>query len=630
MSADLFEALKRYSGFRAEDGEVLRRLHPAVRGRFPGIVEDFYRRITLDPATRRILNDPDRIERLKLSLGRWLDEVFLGPHDASYVEKRLRIGSTHVQVGLPQAYVFAAMSGIRLHLRDGVLEKLAEEDPDLARQGIEAVTKILDLDLALIAGSYHEAEKYRDVVEFAPEMIHHVDREGRIASVNRTELERLGYGRDEIVGRKLEDIVAPEDRPAIRAHLEAVFSKGESRCEVRLVTARGDILDVEILATGVRSLLDGAVEQSRGYVRDVSERKRAEAALRMEKDAAQKYLDVAGAIICVIGADGRFMLMNRKGCEVLGCSEEEVIGRSFEAFVPKASRSEVRAMFDRLMAGDLDGHEFAESPVLKKGGEERVIQWHNTVLRDPEGKVTGALNSGVDVTERRRAEKAFVEQASLVRLGEMAAVVAHEVKNPLAGIGGAVQVLSGQLPAGSAGRAIAQEILERLDALNGWVDDLLVFARPRPPRKAPVPIRTLFEDTVSLVLQDPRLSGVKVETRGEDVIVEGDPELLKPAFINILLNAAQAMGGDGRISIAVERENEGCRVSIADTGPGIPPDVRERIFEPFFSTKHRGTGLGLPITKRVIEAHGGEIGVACPGGGGTTVSLRLPLGARLS
>jgi signal transduction histidine kinase len=238
------------------------------------------------------------------------------------------------------------------------------------------------------------------------------------------------------------------------------------------------------------------------------------------------------------------------------------------------------------------------------------------------------LSSGVDVTERRRMEKLLIEQASLARLGEMAAVVAHEVKNPLAGISGALQLIVNQLPREGSGRTMVHEILERLNALNNSVDDLLLFARPRLPRLAPVPLLSLVHDTVALLKQDPRLGDIAVETFGEDLIVTGDAELLKPVFLNLFINAAQAMNGKGTITVAVEAIDGRCRVSLKDTGPGIPAQVLERVFEPFFSTKHRGTGLGLPISKRIVEAHGGRISLVSPAGGGTTVSLELPVATR--
>jgi signal transduction histidine kinase len=157
------------------------------------------------------------------------------------------------------------------------------------------------------------------------------------------------------------------------------------------------------------------------------------------------------------------------------------------------------------------------------------------------------------------------------------------------------------------------------------VNDLLLFARPTPPRLTPVPVLALVEDAAGLLSGDAGLGRVQVEVRGPALSVLADPQLLKPVLLNLLLNAGQAMQGKGKISVSVAAGNDMCELTVSDHGPGIVPEVRDRIFEPFFSTKHRGTGLGLPIARRIIEAHGGEIDVSCPAAGGTVVVVRLPL-----
>ena len=131
--------------------------------------------------------------------------------------------------------------------------------------------------------------------------------------------------------------------------------------------------------------------------------------------------------------------------------------------------------------------------------------------------------------------------------------------------------------------------------------------------------------STSLLGNDPALQGVRVELVGTCPAVEGDAELLKIAFFNLLLNAAHAMKGEGRIRVSLTTVDTSCQIAFSDRGPGIPVDVREKIFTPFFTTKARGTGLGLPTAKTLVEAHNGSIAVECPPDGGTTVTIRLPL-----
>jgi signal transduction histidine kinase len=236
-------------------------------------------------------------------------------------------------------------------------------------------------------------------------------------------------------------------------------------------------------------------------------------------------------------------------------------------------------------------------------------------------KFTGILH---DLSARVRMEEQLREQAALARLGEMAAVIAHEVKNPLAGVRGAIEVIGNRLPQASRDTAVVKEIVARIDTLNELMKDLLLFARPPQPRPALVDVATLIATTADLLSGDPTLKGVRVEIDGSAPPLMADAELLKIVFVNLLVNGAQATQDRGPIRVSVRSVDSECHIAFSDRGPGIPPEIREKIFTPFFTTKSRGTGLGLPTSKRLIEAHSGSIDVECPPGGGTTVRVRLP------
>jgi two-component system sensor histidine kinase HydH len=207
----------------------------------------------------------------------------------------------------------------------------------------------------------------------------------------------------------------------------------------------------------------------------------------------------------------------------------------------------------------------------------------------------------------------------------MAAVVAHEVKNPIAGIRGALQVISSRMPADNRDRAVMGDIISRLDGLNGVVQDLLVFARPRELRTEPVDLASLMGHTIDLIRRDPIFAAIDVRIDGSTGLVQADPAQLQLVLQNVLINAAQAMNGQGAVRIAFSATDGRSQTSIADAGPGMAREVMEHAFEPFFTTKSRGTGLGLPLAKRIVEAHGGDISIQTPTTGGTTVIMVLPL-----
>jgi signal transduction histidine kinase len=206
----------------------------------------------------------------------------------------------------------------------------------------------------------------------------------------------------------------------------------------------------------------------------------------------------------------------------------------------------------------------------------------------------------------------------------MAAVIAHEVKNPLAAVRGAIEVIGGRLPADSKDAGVMREIVSRIDSLNELMKDLLLFARPPQPKPSLVEIRSLVTSTAELLIKDPALKAVRVEIEGSGLPILADPGLLQIVFLNLLVNGAHAMRGQGHIKVSVNIADGACHIAFSDSGPGIPPDILEKIFTPFFTTKSRGSGLGLPTAKRLIEAHRGTIDVRCPPGGGTTVTVQLP------
>ena len=495
MNTELFRRLLKHGGFGEEDAAILAEIHPFVAPSFGDIAEDFYQHQLQDEATQRIFRDIEQVNRLKASMVCWLHDLFLKPRDDVYLARRMSIGVMHVRVGLLPEYVFTAMA----RLRGGIETRLVDIGGISLDQRVRfrsALGKSMDLELAIISGAFHEAEKYRDMVDIAPEMIHGVDREGRFVFINRTEEQRLGRSRSEILGTKLEDIVVPEDRAILREHLKRVFAMGESSCEVRMLAGNGEVLHAEILAVGKRDNLTREITVSRAYVRDI--------------------------------------------------------------------------------------------------------------------------------TERRRVERELRENQSLARLGAMAAVVAHEVRNPLAGISGAVQIIGEALPPDAPERAVVREIVERVAALNETVSDMLLYARPRLPHPVPLALGPLVHETVSLLRGDKRFQTAKLVIEGDDLLCLGDAGLLKPVILNLLVNAAQA-APEGKIRVRVSKAGHFAKLSVTDTGPGIPEAVREKVFEPFFTTKHQGSGLGLSIALRLVEAHHGHIALDCPATGGTTVSISLPL-----
>lgn len=329
--------------------------------------------------------------------------------------------------------------------------------------------------------------------------------------------------------------------------------------------------------------------------------------------------------IIVINARGRIEAFNRGAHQLLGYSEDEVLGRNVSMLMPSPHHEAHDSYLERYLRT-------GEAKIIGSGREVQGRRKDGTtfplhlsvseVVIEGERKFTGILH---DLTDRVQMEEALRERAALAQLGEMAAIIAHEVKNPLAGIRGAIQVFGNRMKPPGVDARILPEIVARIDALDRMMRDLLLFARPPEPNREPVDLVPLVEVTASLLTRDPVLCNVTVEIEGAVPPVAADPAMLQVVFQNLLINSAHAMEGTGQIKVAVKLVGTVCEIAVVDAGPGIPVEVRQKVFMPFFTTKARGSGLGLPTVKRFVEAHHGEITIECPPTGGTTVLIRLPI-----
>lgn len=278
----------------------------------------------------------------------------------------------------------------------------------------------------------------------------------------------------------------------------------------------------------------------------------------------------------------------------------------------------------------------------EKGLEARV----HVKSSDDIGRLGDAFNSLLSKLERarRKVERYHYEQMKradrLASIGEMAAGIAHEIKNPLAGIAGVIQVLKKDMPTTDQKRAVLEEVLSQVERMDKAVRNLLSFARPPEPNMTLVDINELIGKLLDFLAPQFAKHAITAERK----LAAGmpwlplDPDLLQQAFLNIALNAIQAMQEGGRFTVETRFDEAtgaapgAVKIIFTDSGKGISPENRSRIFGPFFTTRQQGTGLGLTITQRIIEQHNGEISVTnAPGRGASfTISLPHPQSAKVS
>jgi PAS domain S-box-containing protein len=362
---------------------------------------------------------------------------------------------------------------------------------------------------------------------------------------------------------------------------------------------------------------------------DMEEIERLKREARRAREHLAKVLRSVADAILTLDIEGRISSGNDAVERALGHDPPTLVGRAVdELCADERSRRRATQLREEVLRG---GFAERELKLRKKGGGALVADVSALLLADDEERPAGMIWRVHDLTERRRGDAErkrlqarLLHTERLSALGEMAARIAHEVRNPLVSIGAAAQVVAEELPSSSpvAGEvgAIAREV-KRLDAI---VTDFLKFARPRRAELRAVDLAGVVEETAALVRAKSPESELRVAVE-RPLHARCDPDAIKQVLLNVLLNAVEAAP---KSSIDCEGQTAGRQLilSVADRGPGIPDSVRRRVFDPFFSTKTRGTGLGLAVSKQIIDEHHGRIRLFNRRGGGTRVVIELPVG----
>jgi two-component system sensor histidine kinase PilS (NtrC family) len=344
----------------------------------------------------------------------------------------------------------------------------------------------------------------------------------------------------------------------------------------------------------------------------------------MLRDLAALHEDVIRCLtsgLVTLSDEQRVITLNAAAREILGVDDSRAIGREIDEVMPG-----MRALLRSAGAEPLRRAE------LKLGS--RTLGVSLSPLVDSSGNTLGRVINFQDLTDLRRMEEAMVRAERLAAVGRLAAGIAHEIRNPLAAISGSIELLSqtGLGDGAAESRELMAIVLREVARLDSLIRELLEFARPRPPEPQPLELAATVGEMVRVFENDRRLHSSPVELHAPTpVIVDADPAQVRQLLWNLLRNAAEASPRGAPISVDVDSEDldghKWARLVVRDRGPGIPAEQRARVFEPFFSTKEGGTGLGLATVHRIVEEHRGRIEIADPPGGGAAVIVRLTLHA---
>jgi signal transduction histidine kinase len=244
--------------------------------------------------------------------------------------------------------------------------------------------------------------------------------------------------------------------------------------------------------------------------------------------------------------------------------------------------------------------------------------------RNFNGMVEHLRESREEIERLHRTQMSRAEH--LATLGELATGLAHEIRNPLAGIAGVIEIIGRDLPTTSPARAVVKEVRVEIAQINRILTDLLQTARPHPPEIRRSDLNTTVEHAVMLARQQALSKPIQIELKKDPALpeVEHDSGQIHQVLLNLLLNAIQAIDGPGKITVDIERREESAAIVVTDNGRGIPPETLPNIFRPFYTTKGNGTGLGLSLARRIVEEHHGRIDVSSTMGKGSRFVVLLP------
>jgi two-component system sensor histidine kinase PilS (NtrC family) len=329
--------------------------------------------------------------------------------------------------------------------------------------------------------------------------------------------------------------------------------------------------------------------------------------------------------LLVVDTQGCISLLNPVAEEILGLVHDQVLGRDVVSVLPNLGRllpldaiSEAYQKYNRL---EVDYQR-------RQDGRSIPIGLTLSRLQNPFHQAAGILVHMQDLTEQKKMEASVKRAERMAARGEMAAGMAHEIRNPLASISGAVQILKSSPGIEDEDKRLMSIILREARRLDGLLTDFLAYARPVELQPRETDLSGLIEETVSVFLQGDDFGQLEVETKLTPVKASIDPDRIRQVLWNLLVNAGQALGGKGKIEVGlrIDRVTGQDRVvvlEVCDNGPGVPEDLREQIFEPFYTTREQGSGLGLATVSQIVEAMDGLIALDCPSRGGSCFTIRI-------
>ncbi len=540
--------------------------------------------------------------------------------------------------------------GVQVILRDITERKKSEQALKESQKKLKEYSDHLEELVEEKVKELRESDvSFRELAELLPQTVFEIDLENNVTFINHIGLEHYGYTQeDRKKGLNVLNLFIPEDRDrAEKNGLRMMNGDEVLNTEYAALRKDGSTFPVDIFALPI--IRDGKVKGFRGIAIDLTERKKSGEEIRESEKKYRTLVELSPDGITTMNRWGTITSVNRAFEKLTGYSDEEIVGKHFTKIGTLRARDLPRylKMFSDVLRGK--NVPFIEFAYKQKDGTIRWAEAHVSIMRE-DSKLIGIQAVLRDITDRKKSEQALKESQKklkeysdhleelveektkelkgaerMIAMGEIAAMVGHDLRNPLTGIAGAAYYIKTKLdPKRDKNIQKMLEIIERnIEYSDKIINDLLEYSRKLILEKMDTTPQSIMREILSSI-QIPKKIQVKDRTQRE-LMITIDTQKMKRVFTNIITNAIDAMPKGGTLTIASRELKDNVEITFTDTGEGIPDEIKEKIWTPLFTTKAKGMGLGLAICKRMVEAHDGSISVKSNVGKGTTFTITIPL-----
>lgn len=493
------------------------------------------------------------------------------------------------------------------------------EDLNNANNTIDLLLKEKEHLKVVEAELDEKKEYYRRLFEYSNDAVFIYDFEGHIQEVNAKACQMLGYSRKELLKIPFLELQTEEELEKCKAAIRTGTKTGSIRYESVFRKKDGQTIDVEISS----SIVDIKKGMMQSIVSNITERKEMERSLRESEEKFRTFMETASDLMCITDANGILTYVNEAMVHTLGFAREELIGIPFQDLLYQESIESSKALRQEWLELGEDVH-----PLILESKNRRKIygEMKAVAIYDTDGKFQGIRGVFRDMTERKKIE----QSQRLAELGQLAADMAHEVNNHIMIIQTRGKIAQMRKIDDPEWKNDVEIILNQCHQTQDIVKRLLLFSKPSRGEFKEVNIHDVLNLVIGLVEGQFRHHHVHIEKQFHPrlPLIQADEKQLQEVFVNLLRNAFEAMPEGGIIAIRTVPRRDEIHIHVTDTGCGISENDLKQIFNPFFTTKENGTGLGLSVCYGIIKAHKGDLRYTSKLGEGTTATVILPVNAK--